>query len=57
MLLLPSFTKPALLQESKLNGGGTPYLVDLIEYKVPVECRLGQAKHFFLHLFHPQTVL
>ena len=35
-----SFTKPPLLQESRLTGGGSPYLVDLVEWKDPVEWKL-----------------
>ena len=31
------FTKPPLLQESRLTGGGSPKMVDLVERKVPVE--------------------
>ena len=32
-----AITKPPLLQESRLTGGGSPNLVDLVEWKVPVE--------------------
>ena len=31
-----SFTKPPLLQESRLNGGGSP-IGCVVEWKVPVE--------------------
>ena len=46
-----SFTKPPLLQESRLTGGGSPNLVDLVERKVPVERRMGAANSF--HSFYP----
>ena len=36
-----SFTKPPLLQESRLTGGGSPNLVDLVEWKVHVERKVG----------------
>ena len=43
--LLPvfPFTKPPLLQESRLTGGGSPNLVVLVEWKVPVERFMGAA--------------
>ena len=31
--VLMSITKPPLLQESRLTGGGSPNLVDLVEWK------------------------
>ena len=37
------FTKPSLLQE-RLIGGGSSNLVDLVDWKVCVECKLGGAK-------------
>ena len=37
MLEQTQFTKPPLLQESWLIGGDSPNLVDLVEWKVPVE--------------------
>ena len=37
------FTKPPLLQESRLTGGGSPNLVGLVEWKVPVERFMGAA--------------
>ena len=40
---LGSFTKPPLLQESRLTGGGSPNLVDLVERKVSVERRMGAS--------------
>ena len=47
----PSFTKPPLLQESRLTSGGSPNLVVLVEWKVPVEGFMGAANSF--HWFHP----
>ena len=44
-------TKPPLLQESRLTGGGSPNLVDLVERKVPVERRMGATNSF--HSFYP----
>ena len=44
-LSLP-FTKPPLLQESRLTGGGSPNLVGLVEGKVPVEWEMGTANSF-----------
>ena len=41
-----SFTKPPLLQESRLTGGGSPNLVGLVEWKVPVEWEMGAANSF-----------
>ena len=41
-----SFTKPPLLQESRLTGGGSPNLVVLVEWKVPVERFMGAANCF-----------
>ena len=41
-----SFTKPPLLQENWLTNGGSPNLVDLIVWKVPLEWKLGAAKLF-----------
>ena len=40
------FTKPPLLQESRLTGGGSPNLVVLVEWKVPVERFMGAANYF-----------
>ena len=36
-----SFTKPPLLKESRLTGGGSPNLVALVEWNVPVERFMG----------------
>ena len=47
--ILP-FTKPPLLQESRLTGGGSPNLVVLVEWKVPVERFMGAANCF--HWFY-----
>ena len=44
-----TFTKPPLLQESRLIGGGSPNLVVLVERKVPVEGFLGAAQGFPLY--------
>ena len=41
-----AFTKPPLLQESRLTGGGSPNLVVLVEWKVPVERFMGAANCF-----------
>ena len=41
-----AFTKPPLLQESRLTGGGSPNLVGLVEWKVPVEWEMGAANSF-----------
>ena len=38
-----AFTKPPLLQESRLTGGGSPNLVVFVEWKVPVERFMGAA--------------
>ena len=38
-----AITKPPLLQESRLTGGGSPNLVVLVEWKVPVERFMGAA--------------
>ena len=46
-----AFTKPPLLQESRLTGGGSPNLVVLVEWKVPVERFMGAAN--CLHWIHP----
>ena len=46
-----SFTKPPLLKESRLPGGGSPNLVDLVEGKVPVERNMGAANSF--HSYYP----
>ena len=45
------FTKPPLLQESRLTGGGSPNLKVLVEWKVPVEGFMGAANCF--HWIHP----
>ena len=37
--------------ESRLTGGGSPNLVDLIERNVPVERKMGAANSF--HSFYP----
>ena len=50
-MLSSAFTKPPLLQEIRLTGGGSPNLVDLIERKVPVERIMGAANSF--HSFNP----
>ena len=39
-------TKPPLLQESRLTGGGSPIGCVLVEWKVPVECEVGAAINF-----------
>ena len=44
--LVTAFTKPPLLQESRLTGGGSPNLVVLVEWKVPVEGFMGAANCF-----------
>ena len=41
-----AFTKPPLLQESRLTGGGSPNLLVLLEWKVPVERFMGAANCF-----------
>ena len=41
-----AFTKLLLLQESKLTGGGSPNLVDLVEWKFPVARKMGASKKF-----------
>ena len=46
-----AFTKPPLLQKSRLTRGGSPIGCVLVEWKVPVECRLGAAINS--HSFHP----
>ena len=46
-----TFTKTPLLQESRLTGGGSPNLAVLVEWKVPVEWKLGASKIF--HSSHP----
>ena len=43
---LQPFTKPPLLQESRLTGGGSPNLVVLVEWNVPVERFTGAANCF-----------
>ena len=43
---LEQFTKPPLLQESRLTGGGSPNLVGLVERKGPVERFMGVANIF-----------
>ena len=45
------FTKLPLLQESRLTDGGSPNLMVLVEWKVPVEILMGAANSF--HWFHP----
>ena len=40
------FTKPPLLQESRLTGGGSPNLVVLVEWKVHVERFFGAANSY-----------
>ena len=48
-----AFTKPSLLQESRLTGGGSPNLVDLVERKVPVEWKVPvERKMGAAHRFH-----
>ena len=44
--LTEAFTKPPLLQESRLTGGGSLNLVGLLEWKVPVEWEMGAANSF-----------
>ena len=44
------FTKPPLLQESRLNGGGSPNLVDLVERKVPVKREIVAINFANVHL-------
>ena len=46
IMLVYSFTKPPLLQESRLTGGGSPNLMVLVEWKVPVEGFMGAANCF-----------
>ena len=41
-----AITKPPLLQESRLTGGGSPNLVVLVEWKVAVEVFMGAANSF-----------
>ena len=46
-----AITKPPLLQESRLTGGGSSIGCVLVECKVSVECELEAAINF--HSFHP----
>ena len=48
---LETFTKPPLLQESRLISGGCSNLVVLLEWKVPVEGFMGAGNCF--HWIHP----
>ena len=41
---LHSFTKPPLLQESRLTGGGSPNLGDHVEFDGPVEWKVGASR-------------
>ena len=41
------FTKPPLLQESRLTGSGSPNLMVLVEWNVPVERFMGAANSVF----------
>ena len=45
------FTKPPLIQESRLTGGNFPDLEDLVERKVPVDREMGAANSLnsFIH--------
>ena len=43
---ITSFTKPPLLQESRLAGGGSPNLMVLVEWKVPIKRIMGAANCF-----------
>ena len=43
---LEQFTKPPLLQESRLTGGESPNLVGLVEREGPVERFIGAANIF-----------
>ena len=54
-MLWKYFTKPPLLQESRLTSGNSPNLVDLVERKVPVEWRIGAANSF--HSFKQNCTL
>ena len=45
------FTKPPLLQESRLTYVGSHNLVDLVVWNVPVEWKMGAEKIFYL--FNP----
>ena len=40
-----AFTKPPLLQESRLTGGGSPNLVVLVEWKVSASQQLVVKSH------------
>ena len=46
MELVGPFTKPPILQESRLTGGSSPNLVVLVEWKIPVEGFMGAANCF-----------
>ena len=39
-VVLCAFTKPPLLRESRLTGGSSPNLEDLLEWKVTVEWKM-----------------
>ena len=45
--LTGSITKPPLIQESRLAGGGPPNLVALVERKVPVERKMRAAHQLY----------
>ena len=42
-----AFTKPPILQESRLIANGSHNLLVLVEWKIPVKCKLGAAKKFY----------
>ena len=49
-------TKPSLLQESRLTGGGSPNLVDLIEWK-SLSSRSCELQKMSIHFTHDCTLV
>ena len=50
------FTKPPLLQESSLTGGGSPNLLDLVEWKSP-ESGKWELQIFSIYFTHDCTLV
>ena len=56
--LCQPFTKPPLLKENRLTGGGSPNVVDFVKWKVPLKGKWETGScNFSIHFTHDRTIV